>query len=52
MTVKLGGGFNVEQRLFDNDKMIDQLEAKIRTKAAMLDKNKRITVNVANMADK
>ncbi|VTP65926.1 4-hydroxy-3-methylbut-2-en-1-yl diphosphate synthase [Serratia rubidaea] len=31
---------------FDNEQMIDQLEAKIRAKAAMMDESKRITVNM------
>ena len=31
---------------FDNEQMIDQLEAKIRAKAAMMDESNRITVNL------
>ncbi|MGL9734667.1 MAG: flavodoxin-dependent (E)-4-hydroxy-3-methylbut-2-enyl-diphosphate synthase [Symbiopectobacterium sp.] len=37
-----------QKERFDNDDMIDQLEAKIRAKAAMLDENKRIMVNVVD----
>ncbi|MDD1784181.1 flavodoxin-dependent (E)-4-hydroxy-3-methylbut-2-enyl-diphosphate synthase [Enterovibrio sp. ZSDZ35] len=34
-----------QKERFDNDNLIDQLEAKIRAKAAMLDENNRIDVN-------
>jgi len=54
-TIGVTGGHNksgfyedgVRQRdRFDNEKMIDQLEAKIRAKAAMLDETNRIAVNL------
>ncbi|NDL65744.1 flavodoxin-dependent (E)-4-hydroxy-3-methylbut-2-enyl-diphosphate synthase [Acerihabitans arboris] len=54
-TIGVTGGHNksgfyedgVRQRdRFDNEQMIDQLEAKIRAKAAMLDESNRITVNL------
>lgn len=35
-----------QKERFDNEQMIDQLEAKIRAKAAMMDESKRITVNL------
>ena len=34
-----------QKERFDNEQMIDQLEAKIRAKASMLDVNKRIEVS-------
>ncbi len=34
-----------QKERFDNDNLIDQLEAKIRAKASMLDENNRIDVN-------
>ncbi|MCR3755940.1 MAG: (E)-4-hydroxy-3-methylbut-2-enyl-diphosphate synthase (flavodoxin) [Sodalis sp. Psp] len=54
-TIGVTGGHNksgfyedgVRQReRFDNERVIDQLEARIRAKAAMLDKNNCITVNM------
>lgn len=35
-----------QKERFDNEQMIDQLEAKIRAKAAMMDESNRITVNL------
>ncbi|HHL2559344.1 TPA: flavodoxin-dependent (E)-4-hydroxy-3-methylbut-2-enyl-diphosphate synthase [Yersinia enterocolitica] len=35
-----------QRERFDNEKMIDQLEAKIRAKASMLDANNRIVINM------
>jgi (E)-4-hydroxy-3-methylbut-2-enyl-diphosphate synthase len=56
-TIGVTGGHNksgfyedgVRQReRFDNEQMIDQLEAKIRAKASMMDENQRITVNLVD----
>jgi len=53
-TIGVTGGHNksgfyedgVRQRdRFDNEQMIDQLEAKIRAKAAIMDESKRIVIN-------
>jgi (E)-4-hydroxy-3-methylbut-2-enyl-diphosphate synthase len=34
-----------QRERFDNNDMIDQLEAKIRAKAALMDESKRIVIN-------